>query len=136
MNLDRDPHINISLMSAAWPHPDARKTGAIPRQDPRVKESLAGLNEVKGLVGCDRIAAGNPKNGDSAVPLPTDFFRGHHGLKEEYDLVIIGAGLSGCVFAERATREHGKRCLIVDKRDHIGGNCYDYIDEHGIRVSE
>ena len=28
------------------------------------------------------------------------------------------------------------RVLIIDKRDHIGGNCYDYIDEHGIRTSK
>ena len=29
----------------------------------------------------------------------------------------------------------GLKSLIIDKRNHIGGNCYDYIDEHGIRVS-
>jgi len=51
-------------------------------------------------------------------------------------MIIVGAGLSGAVFAERATREHGLRCLIIDKRDHIGGNCYDYIDDHGIRISQ
>ena len=28
------------------------------------------------------------------------------------------------------------KSLVIDKRDHIGGNCYDYIDEHGIRVSK
>ena len=26
--------------------------------------------------------------------------------------------------------------LVIDKRDHIGGNCYDYLDEHGIRTSK
>jgi len=66
-----------------------------------------------------------------------------HGLRagvgdlagEEYDLVIVGAGLSGGVIAERAAAELGMRSLIIDRRRHIGGNCYDYLDEHGFRVS-
>ena len=119
-----------------WPHPDALGVSNIPRQDARVKEELAGLNEVTKVTGSDRIAAANPANADGPVQLPPDFFRGHHGLEEYYDFVIVGAGLSGAVFAERAAREHGKRSLVIDKRDHIGGNCYDYIDEHGIRVSQ
>jgi UDP-galactopyranose mutase len=60
---------------------------------------------------------------------------GLEGLEEEYDLVIIGAGLSGGVIAERASKELGLKSLILDKRDHIGGNCYDFIDEHGFRIS-
>ena len=40
-----------------------------------------------------------------------------------YDYLIVGAGLYGCVFAHEATRQ-GKRCLLVERRDHIGGNCY------------
>ena len=124
------------MPTAAWPHPTARGTGKIPEQLHRVQGPLADLNEVTGLTGCDRIAAGNPAAGDTPVALPAEFFRGRYGLKKHYDLVIVGCGLSGCVFAERATREFGKTCLILDKRSHIGGNCYDYIDEHGIRVSE
>ena len=54
----------------------------------------------------------------------------------EYDLVIVGAGISGCVFAQRASAELGLRSLIVDKRDHIGGNCYDFINARGFRVSQ
>ena len=56
-------------------------------------------------------------------------------MADSYDLVIIGAGLSGSVIAEQASKRSGLRSLVIDKRDHIGGNCYDYIDEHGIRVS-
>ena len=52
-----------------------------------------------------------------------------------FDLVIVGAGVSGCVFAQRAS-ELGMRSLIVDKRDHIGGNCYDFINARGFRVSQ
>ena len=40
-----------------------------------------------------------------------------------YDYLIVGAGLFGAVFAHEA-RKKGKRCLVVDKRSHIGGNIY------------
>lgn len=40
-----------------------------------------------------------------------------------YDYLIVGAGLYGCVFAHEAASK-GKKCLVVEKRDHIGGNCY------------
>lgn len=40
-----------------------------------------------------------------------------------YDYVIVGSGLFGSVFAERA-KKNGKKCLIVEKRNHIGGNCF------------
>lgn len=40
-----------------------------------------------------------------------------------YDYLIIGAGLYGSTFAYLATQQ-GKRCLVVERRDHIGGNCY------------
>lgn len=43
--------------------------------------------------------------------------------KKQYDYLIVGAGLYGSVFAREMTRR-GKRCLVVEKRDHIGGNCY------------
>jgi UDP-galactopyranose mutase len=45
---------------------------------------------------------------------------GLEGLKEHYDLVIVGAGLSGAVFAEQAASRLGLTSLIIDKRDHIG----------------
>ena len=41
----------------------------------------------------------------------------------EYDYLIVGAGLYGSVFAHRAKRA-GKRCLVIDKRPHLGGNVY------------
>jgi len=40
-----------------------------------------------------------------------------------YDYLIVGAGLYGSVFAHEATKK-GKKCLIIDKRNHIGGNIY------------
>ena len=50
-----------------------------------------------------------------------------------YDFLIVGAGLSGAVLAERLAQE-GKRVLIVDKRNHIGGNTYDYFNSDGVLV--
>ena len=49
----------------------------------------------------------------------------------------VGAGLSGSVIAERITRILKKKVLILEKRNHIGGNCYDYIDKDtGIRLNK
>ena len=56
------------------------------------------------------------------------------GVKPNYDLIIVGAGLSGSVFAEQASTRHGFKSLIIEKRNHIGGNCFDYVDKKGIRV--
>ena len=42
---------------------------------------------------------------------------------EHYDYLIVGAGLFGCVFAYRA-KQAGKKCLVIDKRNHLGGNLY------------
>ena len=42
---------------------------------------------------------------------------------KRYDYLIVGAGLFGSVFAYEA-RKKGKRCLVIDKRSHIGGNAY------------
>ena len=47
---------------------------------------------------------------------------------KEYDIIIVGAGLSGVVIAEQFSSKLNKKILIIDKRDHIAGNCYDYID--------
>lgn len=51
-----------------------------------------------------------------------------------FDYLIVGAGFSGSVLAERLATQHDKKVLIVDKRNHIGGNAYDYYNEHGILV--
>ncbi|MBT5399576.1 UDP-galactopyranose mutase [bacterium] len=51
-----------------------------------------------------------------------------------FDYIIVGAGFSGCVIAERIANILDKKVLIVDKRSHVGGNCYDYKDNNGIIV--
>jgi len=51
------------------------------------------------------------------------------------DILVIGAGISGAVLAERYASK-GHKVVVLEQRNHIGGNCYDYIDENGILVSE
>jgi UDP-galactopyranose mutase len=52
------------------------------------------------------------------------------------DILIVGAGLSGSTIA-REYADRGVSVLIIDKRNHIGGNVYDFIDEQtGIRISK
>ncbi len=47
----------------------------------------------------------------------------------EYDYLIVGAGLFGSIFAYEMTKK-GKKCLIIEKRDHIGGNVYTELEEN------
>ena len=51
-----------------------------------------------------------------------------------FDYLIVGAGFAGSVIAERLARGCNKRVLIVDRRNHIGGNAYDCFDDHGILI--
>ncbi|NOQ31383.1 MAG: UDP-galactopyranose mutase [Helicobacteraceae bacterium] len=51
-----------------------------------------------------------------------------------YDVVIVGAGFAGSILAERLASQQNKKVLIIDKRFHIGGNCFDSFDEHGILI--
>lgn len=44
-------------------------------------------------------------------------------MNEHYDYVIVGSGVYGAIFAYLA-KQHGKTCLVLEKRSHIGGNCY------------
>src|SRR5664280_141442 len=52
----------------------------------------------------------------------------------ETDFLIVGAGLAGLVMAERLATQQHARCLVVEKRLHIGGNCFDYYDDYGVLV--
>ena len=53
-----------------------------------------------------------------------------------YDVLVIGSGFAGSVVAAKLAREAGRKVLIIEKRDHIGGNCYDTKDEHGILIHQ
>lgn len=51
-----------------------------------------------------------------------------------YNYVIVGVGFAGCVLAERIANDLNKKVLIIEKRNHIGGNAFDYYNENGILV--
>ncbi len=51
-----------------------------------------------------------------------------------FDYLIIGAGFAGSVLAERLASQLNKKVLLVDKRNHIGGNAYDHYNDDGILI--
>ncbi len=51
-----------------------------------------------------------------------------------YDYLVVGAGFAGSVLAERLASQCDASVLLVDARDHVGGNAHDPLDGHGIRV--
>jgi UDP-galactopyranose mutase len=51
-----------------------------------------------------------------------------------YDYLIVGAGLAGSVMAERLASQLNKKVIVVEQRNHIGGNAFDEYDENGILV--
>ncbi len=52
------------------------------------------------------------------------------------EALVIGCGIVGSVIARYLAEEMGKTVTIWERRNHIGGNMYDYVDEHGIRVHQ
>jgi len=51
-----------------------------------------------------------------------------------FDYLVVGAGFAGSVLAERLASQSDKKVLIIDKRDHIGGNAFDYYNNDGILI--
>lgn len=54
----------------------------------------------------------------------------------DYDIIIVGAGISGATLAQKYASQLHKKVLVLEKRNHIGGNCYDYVNDDGILVSK
>lgn len=51
-----------------------------------------------------------------------------------WDYLIVGAGFSGAVLAERLASQRGATCLVIDRRDHIAGNAHDNYDAAGVLI--
>ena len=59
-----------------------------------------------------------------------------HPMPDKFDFLIAGAGFAGTVMAERIASKLGKSCLVVERRNHIGGNAYDHYDEAGVLLHD
>src|SRR3954465_11365689 len=55
-------------------------------------------------------------------------------MTETYDTLIVGAGYAGSIMARELATRCGHSVLVIDRREHIAGNAYDYHDEHGVLV--
>jgi len=55
---------------------------------------------------------------------------------QNIDLIVVGTGLSGCVIAEQAANKLELKVLMIDRRNHIAGNCYDKYMENGVLVHQ
>ena len=52
------------------------------------------------------------------------------------DLLVVGAGPVGCTVAERAASQLGWNVVVLDRRRHIGGNCFDRVTDEGVLVHQ
>ena len=62
-----------------------------------------------------------------------------HGLASDvdvrrYDMIVVGAGYAGVVVARSMAERTGMRVCVLERRDHVGGNAYDFYDEAGVLV--
>src|SRR3954468_22561615 len=55
-------------------------------------------------------------------------------MSDRYDTLIVGAGYAGSIMAQQLATRRSHRVLVIDRREHIAGNAYDYYDEHGVLV--
>ena len=51
-----------------------------------------------------------------------------------FDTIVVGAGVAGAVAARKLAEEGNRRVLVLERRDHIGGNCYDRPDAYGVLI--
>jgi len=54
--------------------------------------------------------------------------------EDHFDFLVVGAGYAGSIMAERLASQCDQRILVIDRRAHLAGNAYDYVDEHGVLV--
>ena len=53
---------------------------------------------------------------------------------DAYDMIVVGAGYAGSVCARRVAEGAGFRVAVLERREHIAGNAYDYVNDEGILV--
>lgn len=51
-----------------------------------------------------------------------------------FNYIVVGSGFAGSVIADHIAKKLDENVLVIDKRNHIGGNCYDYMNKHGLLI--
>jgi len=123
-----------NAMGPSAAEPTVLEEGPLPFPS-RAPAPWAEQNKVTGICGTDGLHASGVTD-EGPIKLSKDIMSGDLTGLPKVDLLIVGAGLSGAVLAERCSKELGLTSLIIDNRDHIGGNCYDFVEDHGLRVSK
>lgn len=72
-----------------------------------------------------------PQKNDASV-----FLTNRHRPLGGYDYLIVGAGFAGSVMAERLASQLDRRVLLIDRRNHVGGNAYDCRDGAGVMIHQ
>lgn len=57
-------------------------------------------------------------------------------MDQQYDCLVIGAGMAGAVAARELAERGGKRVLVLERRNHVGGNAYDCFDKAGVLIHQ
>ena len=53
-----------------------------------------------------------------------------------FDCLVIGAGMAGAICARELAERGGKKVLVLERRDHVGGNAYDCLDGSGVLIHQ
>ena len=109
----------------------AKRSARVARQPSLPQIGLLQASQMRASLGVAPAIAG------LRLETPLDRSAGQSRYRSEaFDYVVVGAGFAGAVLAERLASQLGRRVLIVDKRDHIGGNAYDCRDAAGILIHQ
>ena len=57
-------------------------------------------------------------------------------MERTFDALVVGAGYAGAVCARQLAEQGGKLVLVLERRDHIGGNAYDCLDQAGVLIHQ
>src|SRR5687767_5216384 len=108
-------------------HPGSRN---LLRNGPEVTGMRSGkTTSADAMARATSAAAVNEMVRSLANPVPRPSERG-----DAFDYLVVGAGFAGSVLAERLASELDLRVLVVEKRNHVGGNAYDRHDDTGVLV--
>lgn len=97
-----------------------------------VRDRLAPLSwRTTALLMEEHIERHFHKNDKQVLPL-----RRRPAKAGRYDYLVVGAGFAGAVLAERLASQLSKRVLLIDRRPHVGGNAYDFVNRAGVLMHQ